>query len=132
MVMNAKNVQTDKLLIQTTTRDASQEFATRETKSLLPETTATDATNAQLVTSQAQIELSATESSQLAAALRSMTQAVMSVFHAHHIKLLPMVTQDANQDNAQDKMKSSEEPTNAMPVNNANQDLLQINSEEDA
>jgi hypothetical protein len=100
--MTAKNVQTDKLLIKTTTRDVSQDNATREIRSSLPETIATDVTNAHLDTSQTHKELSASESSQLAAALRSMTKADTSVFHAHHTKLPLTTTKDVSQDNAQD------------------------------
>jgi len=132
MDMSAKNAQIDKLLIQTTTRDASQEYATLETKSLPPETTATDVTNAHKAMSQTHKELSARESSQLAAALRSMTQVAMSVFHAHHTKLPPMETKDVSQDNALDSMKSLVQLINAMHAKNAKRDLLLITSEEDA
>jgi len=130
--MTAKNAQPDQLLIQTTTRDASQESATRETKSSLPETTAGDVMSAHKDTSQTLQEPSALESSQLAVALRSMTKADMSVYHAHHMKLLPTETRDVSQDNAQDSTRSSVLKTNATLVENAKLDQPQITSEEDA
>jgi hypothetical protein len=125
MDMNAKNVEPDKLLIQITTRDASQESVTRETKSSHPETTAGDVMFAHKDMSQTHQEQSVLESSQLAAALRSMTQADMSACHAHHTKLLLTVTKDVSQDNVQDSTRFLELLTNAMPVNNAKRDLLQ-------
>lgn len=125
MDMNAKNVEPDKSLTQTTTRDVSQESATRETKSSQPETTAGDVMFAHKDMSQTHQDQNVLESSQLAAALRSMTQADMSACHAHHSKLLPTVTQDVSQDNAQDSTRFLELLTNAMPVNNAKRDLPQ-------
>jgi D-ribose pyranose/furanose isomerase RbsD len=132
MDMSAKNVQIDKLLIQTTTRDAYQDNATTETRSSQPETTATDVILAHKDMSQTLKELSARESSQLAVALKSMTLPVMSVFHAQITKLLPTETKDVSQDNAQDSTKSLEPVTNASLVENARRDQLQITSEEDA
>jgi hypothetical protein len=126
MVMNAKNAQPDKLLIKTTTRDAYQRYAATETRSSHQKTTAGNASNAHKDTSQTQLEASASESSQLAVALRSMTLVVMFVSHAHHIKLLPTETKDVSQDNAQDSTKSSVLLINAMPANNAKRDLPQI------
>ena len=132
MDMTAKNVQTDILLIQTTTRDASQDNATKETKSSPPETTATDVTNAHLDTSQTHKELNALESSQLAVALKSMTKVDTSVSHAHHGKLPPTTTKDVSQDNAQDSTRFLDLLINAMLVKNAKRDLPQITLEEDA
>jgi uncharacterized protein (UPF0216 family) len=131
-VMSAKSAQPDKLLIQTTTRDVSQESATKEIKSLEPETTAGNARPAQQATSQTHKEANVSESSQLAHVPKSMTQVVMYASHAHHIKLLPMVTKDVFQDNAQDSTKSLVQPINAMLANNAKRDPPQITSEEDA
>jgi hypothetical protein len=127
----ALSAQPDLSKIQTTTRDVSQEFATNQTKSSPPKTTAGDVTNAQLDIDQTLPDLHVTESSQNAAALRSMTQAAMSVFHAQLSKLPPTTTKDVSQDNAQDSMKSLVPLTNAMPVKNAKRDPLQITSEED-
>ena len=132
MDTNAKNAQLDKSLIQTTTRDVSQEFATRETKSLDKKITAGNVRPAHKAMNQTQPEVSVLELSQLAAALRSMIQADMSASHAHHIKLLPTVTEDVSQDNAQDSMKSLVLPINAMLVNNAKRDQPQTTWEEDA
>jgi len=126
MYMKAKNVQIDKLLIQTTTRDVSQDNATLETRSSLPETTATDVTNAHLDTSQTHKELNALESSQLAVALKSMTKVDTSVSHAHHGKLPPTTTKDVSQDNAQDSTRFLVLLINAMLVKNAKRDLPQI------
>jgi hypothetical protein len=126
MDMTAKNAQPEQLLIQTTTRDVSHKSATRETKSSLPETTAGDVMSAHKDISQTQQELSVSESSQLAAALRSMTKADMSAFHAHHIKLPPTTTKDVSQDNALESTKSSEALTNAMHAKSATRDLPQI------
>jgi len=125
MDMNAKNVEPDKSLIQTTTRDAFQEYATRETKSSQPETIAGTVILAHKVMSQTHQDQNVLESSQLAAALKSMTQADMSACHAHHIKLQPTVTRDVSQDNALDSTRFLELLTNAMPVNNAKRDLPQ-------
>jgi hypothetical protein len=132
MVTNAKNVQTDKLLIQTTTRDASHNNATKEVKSSLPEITATDVTCAHKDTSQIHKELSASESSQSAAALRCMTQVDTFACHAHHTKLPPTETKDVSQDNAQDSTRFSELLNHAMHAESAKRDLPQITSEEDA
>jgi hypothetical protein len=132
VVMSAKNVELDKSLIQTTTRDVSQEFATKETKSSHRETSAGNAKPAQLVMSQTHPELNASESSQHAAALKSMTKVDMSALSAHHTKLLPTVTEDASQDNAQDSTKFLVLLISAMLVNNARKDLPLITSEEDA
>jgi len=131
MDMNAKNAQLDKSLIQTTTRDVSQESATKETKSLEEKTSAGIARPAHKATNQTHPELSASESSQLAAALRSMIKVVMFAYHAHHIKLPPTVTEDVSQDNAQDSTRSLVLPTNAMLANNAKRDQPQTTSEED-
>jgi hypothetical protein len=125
MDTNAKNAQLDKSLIQTTTRDVSQEFATKETKSLDKKTTAGNVRPAHKAMNQTQPEVSVSELSQLAAALRSMIQVDMSASHAHHIKLLPTVTEDVSLDNAQDSMKSLVLPINAMLVNNAKRDQPQ-------
>lgn len=126
------NVQTDRLLTQITTRDVSQDNATRETKSSPPETTAIDVTNAHLDTSQTHKELNVLESSQNAAALKSMIKVDTSAFHAHHGKLLPTTTKDVSQDNAQDSTRFLELLINAMLVKNAKRDLPQITLEEDA
>jgi hypothetical protein len=128
----AWNAQLDKSLIQATTRDASQESATKEVKSSQAPTTAGNVRLAHKDTSQTHPEVSALELDQLAAALRSMTQVDMSVSHAHHIKLLPTVTKDVSQDNAQDSTRSSVLKTNATLVENAKLDQHQITSEEDA
>jgi hypothetical protein len=132
MDMTALNAQIDKLLTQTTTRDASHNNAMLETKSSQPENTATDAILAQQDINQTHKEPSASESSQSAAALRSMTQVDTSVFHAHHGKLPPTETKDVSQDNAQDSMRFSELKILAMHARNAKRDLLQTISEEDA
>lgn len=128
----ASNAQPDLSKIQTTTRDVSQEFATNQTKSSLPKTTAGDVTNAQLDIDQMLPDLHVTESSQHVVALRSMTQAAMFVFHAQLIKLPLTTTKDVSQDNAQDSMKSLATLKDAMLVKNAKRDPLQITSEEDA
>lgn len=132
MVMSAKNVQIDKLLIQTITRDVFHNNVTREVKSSLPETTAIDVISAHKDMSQIHRELSALESSQNAAALKSMIQVDMSACHAHHTKLQLMETKDASQDSAQDSMRFSELPIHAMLVENARRVLLLITWEEDA
>lgn len=102
MDMSALNAQTDKLLIQTTTRDASHKHVINKTASLEPEKTATTVTFAHKDTDQTPREPSAIESSQDAHVLRSMTHPDMSVFHAQHTKLPPTETKDVSQDNAQD------------------------------
>jgi len=122
----AKNAQQDLLLIQTTTRDASQESAVEETKSSLQKTTAGDVMFAQVVTNQTHPELNVLESSQNVAALRSMIAVAMSACHAQHTKLLPTVTKDASQDNAQVSTKSLVQSTNAMLVKIAKRVPLQI------
>jgi hypothetical protein len=126
MDMNVKNAQIDKLLIQTTTRDVFHNNATKEVRSSLPETTATDATFAHKDTSQTHKELSALESSQSAAALKSMIKVDLSACHAHHTKLQPTETRDVSQDSAQDSMKFSELLIHAMLVENARRVLLLI------
>jgi hypothetical protein len=132
MDMNAKPAQSDKLLIQTTTRDASHKHVINKTASLEPEKTATTVTFAHKDTDQTPREPSAIESSQDAHALRSMTHPDMSVFHAQHTKLPPTETKDVSQDNAQDSTKSSVLLINAIHAKNAKRDLLLITSEEDA
>lgn len=122
MDTNALNVQTDKSSIQTKTRDVSHKYAAPETKSSQPENTATDVILAHKVMNQTHKELSASESSQSAAALRSMTQVVMSVSHAHHTKLPPTETKDVSQDNAQDLTKFLELLILAMHAKNAKRD----------
>jgi hypothetical protein len=124
--MIAYHAQLDLSKIQTTRRDVSQEFATSQIRSSQLKTTAGDVTNAQLDIDQTLLDLHVTESSQNAAALRSMTQAAMSVFHAQPTKLPPTTTKDVSQDNAQDSMKSLVALTNAMHAKNAKRDLLQI------
>jgi hypothetical protein len=119
------------LLIQTTTRDVFQRSATTETKSSNQKNTAMNALIACKDISQIHQELNATESSQLAVALNNMTQVVMSVFHAHHTKLLPTETKDASQDNAQVSTKFLAQLINAMLVKNARRDPPQITSRED-
>jgi hypothetical protein len=125
MDMTALNAQIDKSSIQTTTRDVSHNNVTLETKSSQPENTATDAIPAQLDINQTHRELSASESSQSAVALRSMTQVDTSVFHAHHSKLPPTETKDVSQDNAQDSTRFSELLILAMHARNAKRDQLQ-------
>jgi len=125
MDMTALNAQTDKSSIQTTTRDVSHNNVTLETKSSLPENTATDAIPAQLDINQTHKELSASESSQSAVALRSMTQVDTSVFHAHHSRLPPTETKDVSQDNAQDSTRFSELLILAMHARNVLRDQLQ-------
>jgi hypothetical protein len=132
MDMSALNAQIDKLLIQTTTRDASHKLVINQTASLEPEKTATTATSAQRDTSQMPKEPSVIESSQDAAALRSMTHPDMSVFHAQHTKLPPTETKDVSQDNAQDSTKFLDQLRNAMHAKNAKRDLPQTTLEEDA
>lgn len=132
MDMNAKPAQSDKLLIQTTTRDVSHNNAMTEIWSSETETTATNVRCANQDGNQIQQELSASESSQSAAALRSMMLVVTFAFHAHHMRLLPTETKDVSQDNAQDSMTFLELPTNAMHADHARRDLLQTTWEEDA
>jgi hypothetical protein len=122
MDTNAFNVQTDKSSIQTKTRDVSHKYATPDNKSSLPENTATDVILAHKVMNQTHKELSASESSQSAAALRSMTQVVMSVSHAQFTKLPPTETKDVSQDNAQDSTKFLELLILAMHAKNAKRD----------
>jgi hypothetical protein len=124
-VIIAFHAQLDPSKIQTTRRDVFQEFATSQIKSSLPKTTAGDVTNAQLDIDQTLPELHVTESSQNAAALNNMTQAVTFVFHAQPTKLPPTTTKDVSQDNAQDSSKSLVALTNAMHAKNAKRDLLQ-------
>jgi hypothetical protein len=119
MDTSAKNAQQDLLLIQTTTRDASQESAVEEMKSSHLKTTAGDVMSAQVVTNQTQPELSVLELSQNVAALRSMIAVVMSACHAQHTKLPPTVTKDVSQDNAQESTKSLVQLTNAMLAKHA-------------
>jgi hypothetical protein len=130
--MSALNAPTDKLLIQTTTRDASHKSVTKETTSSQPENTATDVTSAHKDTSQTHKELSASESSQSAHVPKSTTQVDTSVFHAHHGKLLPIITKDVSQDNAQESMRFLVMLQLAMPVKNAKRDPPQTTWEEDA
>jgi hypothetical protein len=125
MDMSALSAQIDKSLIQITTRDASHKSATKETISSQPENTATDVTSAQMDMSQTHKELSASESSQLAVALRFMTQVDTSVFHAHHGKLLLITTKDVFQDNAQESMRFLVMLQLAMHAENAKKDPLQ-------
>jgi hypothetical protein len=125
MDMNALNVQTDKLLIQIKTRDVSHNNA-KDNRSSDKEITASSARHAHKGINQTHKELSASESSQSAAALRFMTQVATSVSHAHHGKLPQTETKDVSQDNAQDSMKFSEPLTLVMHAKNAKRDPPQI------
>lgn len=60
-----------------------------------------------------------------------MTQVDMSVFHAHHIKLLQTITKDVFQDNAQESMRFLEMLQLAMHAENAKRDPHQTTWEED-
>ena len=131
MDTHALTVDQDKLLIHQTIRDVSQRFA-KEMRSSDRKTTATNVNNAHLDINQVSEEISATESSQNAAALNSMTHQAMSVCHAHHTTLPPTETKDVYQDNAQDSMRSSVLLNNATHANHARRDLLQTTWEEDA
>lgn len=128
MDTNVSTAQTDQSEIQarTTARDASHNNATRETRSSLEETNASDAMSAHKDTSQIQEEMTAKESSQSAAALNSMIHLDMSASHAQLIMLLPTITKCAYQDNALDSTKFSVHQNNATHAENARRDLPQI------
>jgi len=132
-VMNAFLAQKEVLETQVsqTARDASDNNATKETRSSHQETTASDVMFAQMAMNQTQQRLNASESSQNAAALKFMTQLDTSVFHADNGKLLPTTTRSASIDNALDQMRSLVPLNHAMHANNAIRDLPQITSEED-
>lgn len=83
--------------------------------------------NAQKDGNQTLKELSALESSQLAAALRFMTQLVTTVSHAQMVRLVPTVIPDVSQDNAPVSIRSLELEKSAISAENVRRDPPQIN-----
>lgn len=132
-VMSAFLAQTEvsETQVNQTARDASDNNATKETRSSHQETTASDVMSAQMAMIQTPQEQNASEESQNAAALKFMTPQDTSVFHADNGKLLPTTTRSASTDNALDQMRSLVPQNHAMHANNATRDLPQITSEED-
>jgi hypothetical protein len=127
-VMSVLTAPTDKseTQVRTTLRNAFHNNATNQTKSSHQETTATDVMSAHQDTSQMQEEMTVKESSQNVAALNSMIAVVMSACHAQPTKLLPTVTKDVSQDNAQESTKSLVQLISAMLVKTAKRVLHQI------
>lgn len=128
MDTNVSTAQTDQSEIQarTTARDVSHNNATRETRSSLTETNASDVMSAHKDTSQIQEEMTARESSQSAAALNSMIHLDTYASHAQLIMLLPTVTKCAYQDNALESTKFSVHQNNAINAETARRDQPQI------
>lgn len=123
MVKNVLTADLDNLLIQTTNKDVLLRLATSRPKSSEP--TLVDVRPAHMATNQMPEVMTVKESSQNAAALRSMTQQDITAFHAQPSKLPPTTTVDVSQDNAQSQMRLSELNKTAMPVNHATRDLPQ-------
>jgi hypothetical protein len=120
------------LLVQTTTSNASQEFATKLVKSSEEKTTATNVRCAHQDMSQTPQEANALESSQNADVPKFMTAVDTFASHAHHIKLPPAETRFVSQDNAQVSTKFLVLLINAINAKSARKDPLQTTSEEDA
>jgi len=130
MVMNANNAHQDMFNTQPTTSNAFHKHVTIETQSSVTLETAIDANNANKDTDQMPLKLDVTESSQLAHALKSMTQLDITASNAHSTKLLPITTPDVSLLPAPTHFKFSETHRTAINAETVIEDLPQITSEE--
>jgi hypothetical protein len=131
MVMNVKTAQPDPSRTTETTSNVLPDNVT-ETKSMVMSEAATDAKTAHRVTNQMPVNQDVTELSQLAHALRSMTQLDTTASNAQCTKLLLTTTPSVPQLPAQAHFKFSEPSETAINARIAHKDLNQINLEDNA